>query len=602
MNLEQHVYTSGKPEFMTVAVTGGISRENRLHLEHNSLYFLPVSLHYEEHVTTPVKYIWYPLADDLFAVGRAVYRGKDSLGRTGNYLFHNVVLSRQDLLTACGGNPVALITCLRQQGLFLESPPAGDLAPISLPDDACVVPNTGLRPMERPLLRRLLHACLHPDALRQPVLLLGTADECLGFLEELYTVLPYDARLTLKVDTYAYGVSLGFPLIGSVDEAVYRQGLSASCTVHVSTCESSVQEDVPEPSPYLAMLADLIAAGDMRAVEALCAVEHQLARQDFAAFTQQFHQAPAEIQRIVWQFHRSQVLEHVIAAQDAALLRLLRPLLALADLDALDHTPELLEELIADHDADTVALMAHWLCVPGSKAAAYPMLFASQPLWTAWLDAAQANPAALTGPLAAFPRHYSREFERILLERLALMLPALRDDRTLARELAEALAALPPLSDSAAEEPDQPNLVTLRKFVQYAAGNDDTLLNEVLTRDLARLPAPQRRIVVETSVQDLLTGRTLKTQEPETVTALLRGLLAQAEQHPEFGREALTALSRLDLSKDAHAIMLHVVSDDVQAALLQGPDAPQIQALIDRILEPPPSLLTQLARRFFHRQ
>ncbi len=601
MKLEQHFYTSGKPEFITVAITAGISREERIQLESNSIYFLPVSLHYQENVTSPVKYVWYPLGEHLFVVGRAIYAGKDSLGRTGNYLFHNYVISRDELITACRGNPAGLIKYLRQQNFFQEEAPSGDIQPIHLDDDAFGdIPTTGPRTLAPDLLQRVLHACLDADSLRRPVLLLGTDDECLDFLEQIYAVLPYTVRLSLQVDTYAYGVSLGFPIIGSVDDDVFRQGLSSAFTLRLSNLETTVYDEFPAPSCYLTMLLGMISTGGMDTLNDLFSLEYRLTQRQFSAFKQEFQQASLDIRRILWDFYGSQLLNYMTAEQDMALLRMIRPLLNVEHIDTLYLAPELIEHLIEDCDPAALSLVAQWLCAPGSKELLYPALFASEPLWVAWLTAIQTHPEtaqSLVKPLKAFAQNYSASLEHTLLEHLLILLPALLENRKLAKDDSDLLAVLTPQpAETTATEGAY--LDVLRTFIRYEAGNEIELLDSLLVSDLTTLSTPQRTVILETLLDKMLVVRALKIWSPEKAAQQLRTLLIKAEQDSSFATDVLTAMSKLELSKDAHNVVEHVLTD-LQPVLVQGTDGAQIQHVINRILEPPPSIFSKLTQRLF---
>ncbi len=544
-------------------------------------------------------------------VGRAIYAGKDSLGRTGNYLFHNYVISRDDLMTTCQGNPAGLIKCLRRQNFFQEEAPSGDIQPISLADDVFGdIPTTGSRTtgtrnLAPDLLQRVLHACLDSGSLRQPVLLLGTEDECLDFLEQIYTVLPYNVRLSLQVDTYAYGVSLGFPIIGSMDDDVFRQGLSSSFTLRLSNLETTVHDEFPAPSRYLTMLLGMITAGDMDALNDLFILEYLLTQQQFAAFKQKFQQASPDIRRILWDLYSSLLLNHITAEQDMALLRMIRPLLKVENIDTLYLAPELIGELIEDYNPAALSLVAQWLCAPGSKELFYPTLFVSEPLWVAWLAAIQAHPEtaqSLIQPLKAFAQNYSVSLEKTLLEHLLPLLPSLLENRKLAKDVSGLLSGLPPQSAKVASAEiaaaEEAYLDVLRTFIRYEAGNEVELLDNLLTGDLTTLSTSQRTVVLETLLDKILVVRALKIWNPEKAAQQLRALLTKAEQNSGFAADVLTAMSKLELSKDAHKVVEQVLAD-LQPVLVQGTDGAQIRQLINRIMKPPPSIFSKLTQRLF---
>jgi len=601
MKLEQHFYTSGKPEFITVAITDGISRDERIQLETNSIYFLPVSLHYQENITTPVKYVWYPLGENLFAVGRAIYKGKDSLGRTGNYLFHNYVGVKDDLMAVCHANPVSLIKCLRQQNMFRDDAPDGDIQPIDFADKNVVVPETGPQNLPREVLQRMLHACLEYHALHQPVLLAGTEDECLDFLEQIYTVLPYEVRLALQVDTYAYGVSLGFPIIGSLDEDVFRQGLTSAFTLRLSSLETTVYDEFPAPSRYLTMLIEKVSSGEMTILNDVFSLEYALTQHQFPAFKQGFQQASLDIRQIMWDFYGSQLLNYITAEQDMELLRMIRPLLKVEHIDTLYLAPELIEYLIENSNPGALAVVAQWLCTPGSKELFYPSLFASMPLWNVWLDIIQTQPEEmatfLIEPFKAFGKQYSVEFEQTLLEHLLVLLPYLGENRKLAKEITDILAGLPPTSHEHFEA-NAGYLAVLRTFVKYELSNESELLDELFKSDLTVLSTQQRAIVLESLLDKILVVRSLQMWNPEKVEQHIRTLLTKGEQDQTFIRDVLTALSRIQLSKDAHKVLEQALTD-LQSVIVQGDEGPQIQQLIHHVLQPPPSLFSKLTQRLF---
>jgi hypothetical protein len=482
--------------------------------------------------------------------------------------------------------------------LFLDEAPDGDIQPIDLADEQLAVPQTLPRNVSREVLQRVLHACLEYHSLHQPVLLLGTEDECLHFLEQIYTVLPYEVRLALRADTYAYGVSLGFPIIGSLDDDVFHQGLASSFTLRLSTLETTVYDEFPAPSPYLTMLLEKVSEGDMAALHEVFTLEYALAQQQFQKFKQQFQQASLDIRQILWDFHGSRLLNYLTAEEDVELLHMIRPLLKIEHIDTLYLAPELIEHLIEDHDPAALSLVAQWLCTPGSKELFYPSLFASMPLWKVWLDTVQAHPetaALLLDPLKAFKQNHSAELERTLLEHLLMFLPYVRENRKLARELDDLLAEFPPVP---IDIPHREIISILRTFIRYELNSDAALFNELLQSDLTILSTRQRAVVLESLLDNMLVLRALQMWSPEKVAQQLRTLLAKAEQDQSFAHDVLTALTKLQLARDAHKVVEQVLAD-LQPSLVQGSEGAQIQQLINQVLQPPPSLFSKLTHRLF---
>ena len=60
MEIDQHIYTSGKNGFETISSTGGLGENEIQKLETFSLYLLPSSILYKESIPKPIKYVFYP--------------------------------------------------------------------------------------------------------------------------------------------------------------------------------------------------------------------------------------------------------------------------------------------------------------------------------------------------------------------------------------------------------------------------------------------------------------------------------------------------------------------------------------------------------------
>lgn len=242
MNVEQQMFTSGKPEFVTVAMSGGLSREEQLALERHSLYLLPTALMYQEGVVTPVKYVYYPLDSKRGVAGKAVYLGKDSLGRPGNYFFHNLVFEYDDLLREFDLNPAAFIRVLEERQLFRTSAPQTPLTPLEIAPPSSL-PEMAAPSVNQANLEQLLYVALNHHAFQLPILMDGTDRECLDFLERLFPLLPDQQRRELSFDTYAYGTGLPFRVQGVPDQPEFRQNLSPTLTLDCATMQikTSVQ-------------------------------------------------------------------------------------------------------------------------------------------------------------------------------------------------------------------------------------------------------------------------------------------------------------------------------------------------------------------------
>jgi len=610
MRLEQHFYTSGKTEFTTVAVTKGISREERIKLENHSIYFLPVSLHYQENIITPVKYICYPLNEERFVVGKAVYIGKDSLGRTGNYLFHNIIVSKEDLMTSCRFNPVKLITWLEEKQVFKTEVPRHSVKvlELDLPQTSPVVSSHKLVTLQRDLLLQVLYVCIHHEFVHQPLLLIGTEKESLEFLEYLYIILPYHIREELCVDTYAYGVSLGFQIIGSIEDEEFWQGLTSSLTLHLANLQHTSYLDMPEPSKHLAFITDMAAAERIEELNDVYSLEYCLRQDNYTRFKQEYREISSDLQDVIWDFHEGTILKHIVAELDTELMLMIQGKLSVEDVTILYAAPEMIDQLIETGDRENMELVANWMCTEGDNTLFYPFLFKSSPLWEVLLERVWSHPqetSFLLDPLRAFQGYYTTEFEKILLGEMLTFLPYIKEEKKLAKEFFKAFEALPQ-TDTTSEQPLMDttskvasiSLVLLRTFIKYELSKDSDLLEQLVDSDLSALTEKQQTMVLDSVLDKILVIKSLKIWSPDKVEQQVRRLFKHALKNNRSLFILLASMEKLKLSSEARKLLEKVFSD-LFANLPKDRTSKQIQSLTERILKPPSSLFERITEKIF---
>lgn len=601
MKLEQHFYTSGKTEFETVAVTEGISRDERIILENHSIYFLPVSLHYQEDITTPVKYMWYPLhedREDRFVLGKAVYKGKDNLGRTGNYLFHNIVLSKEDLIICCYINPVSLIMALERNGIFQSDVPEHSVQVLDLSSDEIKEPPSDFPDIPRDLLLQIFYVCVHFDAVHQPLLLTGTDKECLEFLERLYALLPYDVRMKLCVDTYAYGVSLGFQILGSLEEEDFRQGLTSSLMLHLATLQSASYFDMPQPSPHLRFMTDMVFAGRFDELDAVYSLEHCLRRGHYERFKSEYGGISSELQAVVWDFHRNIILRRIVNELDTELMLMIQNHLVVKDIGILYAEPKMIHRLIEADNMRNMETVAHWLCTEGAKVLFYPYLFKSHSLWKVLLERIQQYPAEagfLLEPIHAFQGHYTKEFEETLLEAMLTILPHIKEEKKLAKDFSKAFDTLPELD---VQGQSDTHLLLLRIFVKYELSKDSELLEQLVDSNLAVLSKDQQTMVLNSMLAKILIIKSLKIWSPDKVEHQIRRLFQNASGDNALLLSILASIEKLSLSGEARKILKEIFAE-IFGNLPEDNTSKQIHYTIDRILKSPSSVIEKITEKIF---
>lgn len=228
IKVKQHVYTSVKIEFETVFIDEEVSREEQLTLENNSNYFLPPEwYHSEEEKVYPVKYLLYPLSAKHYCIGRGVYKGVDSMGRVGNYLFHNYLIETEKLEQA-GFHPWEIWQSLVDQSSFLEDADSSTSAVELSAEKKGLRTFDSLTAAEQNGVLRLVLA--FSAGLAERSLIVGDDTSRLRAMRSVSQELPIHLRRVLSFDSYAYGQGsqaniLGIPLEqefqGSYSENLY---------------------------------------------------------------------------------------------------------------------------------------------------------------------------------------------------------------------------------------------------------------------------------------------------------------------------------------------------------------------------------------------
>lgn len=582
MRLEQHIYTSGKTEFTTVAATDGLSREDRIHLENHSLYILPTALLYQEDCQTPVKYAFYPLGEDRFVVGKAVYAGKDSLGRPGNYLFHNLIITKEDLLACSRFNPVNVIRYMEKKGLLRETVPEEPLTVIELSPDEIESPTHALPHIRDDLLSRLLYACLNHKSLQHPVLLHGTDQECLDFLAWLYPLLPYQLRMELSFDTYTYGVSLGFRILGLPEDSEYRQSLTPSFTLFPASGQYTSSLDIREPSKRLALMKTMITAGKVSELNIIYSMEYCLQIEDYARFNKKYREVSQEIKDVILDFHKETLLRHIANQKDAELLQLIQGQIMVEDLEILSASPEMIHRFVETEDLRSARVFADWFCAgKGDMAACYPFLFEFTSLWQVFLERITAKPqdiGALLEPLKMFAAHYTSRYEGTLLEAMFMVLPVLLEERKLAKKFLKVFETLP--------KPDSKEITLLRTAVKYDLSEEADLLENLLDSDLAILSETQQKKVLNVILRGVF------EQKPEDMEKHLNRLFGKALKNRKSLLMLLHSIDEVECSKKVRKVLKKIL-EGLSAENKSG----EVVTCIQRILEPPSSIFKRVVNK-----
>ena len=589
MNIEQHLYTSSPKGFATIAATAGITREEQRRLEKHSVYLLPTALLYQPQATPPVKYVCYAFTPERFVVGRAVYIGKDNLGRPGNYLFHNLIFSvpQTPRLRSFLTNPARLIRHFEEQGRFHSRVPATPLAPFDLAANEIKAPAYAARFRERDLIAHLLYYCSQHAALAHPLLLIGGESACLDFLAWLFDLLPYPVRPQMSFDTYSYGVNLGCRIIGLPEDAAFQQNVPCALKVHLSSGQHTADFEMHDISPQLAFSIELAAAGRVAELNTLYVLEDCAQHGDYAPLKAEFGSLAQDIKDALWASQKAGILKQIVVQNDAELVRLIQPHIALADLHTLAAAPDMLRQCVSSEDQRIQAIFVDWLCEAGEPSACVPFLFQFPRLWKLLLQKIQQHSAYLPMLLAAlqtFCQHYSASLEMPLLETILPLLAAIKKDKPLAQGFGRAFEALP--------APETQDLSVLRTFVRYELSGNSALLEQLLDSDLFGLPTPYRSHILQTTLRALA-----QTGQPEAIAAHIRRLFEKAKGEQADLLILITIIEELKFPYNVRKALREVFAEVLQH-LPKDQAVAEIARRIEHFIDAPASLFEKFTRTF----
>ncbi len=520
MRLEQHIYTSGEKEFITIASTQGINREDQLKLENNSLYILPGSLLYKNEHEKPNKYIYYPLNEERFVVGKAIYIGEDKMGRPGNYLFHNYVISKSDFKVFYL-NPASLIKLIEDSGAFKNSIPGESLKNYEILESDIKKYSDTMPVMKKDLILVLLYYCFSCVLQNSPLLLSGTDKEYLDFLEWLYRILPIDLREKISFDTYYYGTSLGIKIIGIPDSSEFQQSVSYSLKLNLSTQQYSSNYSAKETIPLVEFITEMVVVGKSDEINTMHVLENDIKNGDYAGFKDLFDNLSLGIREMIYSENRKTILNYIINKRDMEVLYKTKDHLTVEDLNILSQDTQVIQKLIEIDDRIILELIMRWFYAATDRKSFYTLIIRFDCLLELFLKKIESDNDInmLLEVLQVIPQHYSDQIETKLLDKLFNMLQDIKGKKEISKKIALSLDNLPEsLSDATKLK---------RIYLKYELIDDPLLLNEMLESDISVLTEDFQEIVLDTMLRGIL--RNNKSDKVQKQLNLLLG--KSADKH-----------------------------------------------------------------------
>lgn len=374
--LKQHCFTSVDPEFETIGMSEGITADEKLLLEKHSIYFLPGELLYDDKAIKPVKYVFYPLSDHSFVIGRGEYTGKDALGRPGNYFFHNFIIKTVDLLKI-NAHPVPLIQSLKDEGKYKNSFP-GKLESLKYSLDAKDTFPRVPDKLNKKSLGAILHSIYTYHENTYPVVFHGKGEEILDYLDLLFTLLPYDQRIWLSFDTFAFGVPYSFTVFGLPADSFYSHSFFSSVEFYLGSGQITLNREY-EMSSVVSSTVDLLFDGKQAIINKLFFVYENFNKKP-ASFINLISDCDKDFLTVFYGCFKNELMAIILKTVDLVLLNRFIHCIETEEYSRLLNTPGFIDAIAGSSFKVLHVKALEWI-LNQEKPGEYRLILQSSSLW-----------------------------------------------------------------------------------------------------------------------------------------------------------------------------------------------------------------------------
>ncbi|MBN1411833.1 MAG: hypothetical protein JW969_13375 [Spirochaetales bacterium] len=371
---EQHIYTSGEREFTTVAVTKGLTEGQIIELEQNSLYFLPETMMAKPTGNNPVKYVFYRI-DDLFVFGRGIYAGKDSMGRDGNYFFHNFIMTRDDF-KAWDYHPVNVIRSLIASGCFLSSQPAS-LTPLTMEARGFDTPNSSKPAIDETQMSILLAALFAFPKHGKPVMARAGENDIFNALHTIYTLSPFSIRQSLGFDTYGYGAALPVAIFSLPPDDLFTLHTVPGIEWNLASGSIKVNLQTSPRAELADNLSRLFMKDSPSLINGLLGMFDIFTR-DTSAFLQQINRQNPEVRQKFYDLFKKEILSYILNHNDVEILSAFSGTMSFNSFAQVFSSGQILAQVLAKNDTALNRQIIKWIL--SAKNPDLDLLFASASL------------------------------------------------------------------------------------------------------------------------------------------------------------------------------------------------------------------------------
>lgn len=573
--LDQQVYARAKRGIVTVARSAGIKPDELTEIERRSQYVLPNSLMYEENCSAPVKYVFYQLGTERFVVGRAIYLGRDELGRPGNYLYHNLLIDYKDLATL-DTNPARLTKALIAKGVFLDAAPDSDVleaAQLDTDEEFDSLPTIEIS--DHNSLLSVLYASLNLDLKTKPILLKGSSENCLEFLLLLFDIIPYKVRASLAYDTYGHGMRAGPCVFGIPHQKEFELTVEHCATFDLETLRLESGLEIKEVSTELSLIVDMVTGSMFDELDTFYQLQLELERGDIDTFRQRVGGVPQGVLDYLVKRYTREVLRYIATNRDDDLLRMVAGAITVEDLKALNPDLNMLLALAGMNDARINAVVAEYLASAPPDESIYRVVLTSSDLWERFLRelVTDSSPASKLASLTvALSSSYSAEFEESLYAVMIPLIDRVMEDRRQASRLVASLAALPSRSGRGARANERVyGVEAVRAYVLYRLTSNQKYLASLLTGGLDDFPAEIYRQAAGVVAEGLF-----QFYESESASREIERLFSSSSHKYEF----ISQLTQIRVPGGSENLLAETVARLLQT-LPPGKETDRAKALVE---------------------
>lgn len=588
MKIEQHIYTSvGREDFASIAVTPQINREERIKLENHSLYILPTQLLYEEKKAKPIKYVFYPLDENRLVIGKAVYTGKDNQGRPGNYFFHNLIFSKEELIKF-DVNSVQLIRYIEKKGIFRERVTNESLQMLELPVGGLKEFKFKKPQIPNEFIKSLIYFCFNAESITNSFLITGSDRECLDFLEWLYEFLPYGLKEKISFDTYGYGTNLGFKIVGNPHESEFQQSINYSLRLDLKTKSYIANFEVEEASELVSYVTEKVCSGDIADLKSVYFLQGCLQKNDFGKFKEAYKGISLQSKNFIYRLYKKAILGRILTEKDTELLGLVVDKLGPGDISTLSSSFEIIAQLVETEDKKISGMFIDWFCLQEDKELFFSLLFKSMKLWNIFLDRLKDYPEDMIflfedEAIVVFKDNYSEQLEETLLRAIFSLLEQILRIKKLTKGLIQLLNKLP--------QPQSENVSLFRAFIKYELTNEPLLLNELISSDVSILSEKHQEAILVSILKGIIESSKL-----EEMPKQLNLLFEKAKDKQNLISSSLSLLKQHEIPNKTKKVFKSIFLE-LADKLPQNEETKSFKDTADKLFEIKPSFIRQLLGR-----